>query len=88
MGRRHRVDPEDLAGCGSNYNFGRSGWLATPTPAIAYDNVLSATTRPVNAYTREVTAGRVNICQTAVKATIGANAGRGTIVAPNPTWTP
>ncbi|MGD9601206.1 MAG: hypothetical protein AB7V59_05315 [Gammaproteobacteria bacterium] len=78
----------NLAGCGSNYTWGRSGWLATPTTATVYDNVLSATTRPVNAYTREVTPGRVNICQTPVKATIGTNATRGAVVAPNPTWTP
>jgi hypothetical protein len=53
-----------------------------------YDNVLASLTRPVNAYTREVTAGKVNVCQTPVKATAGANAGKGTIVAPNPTWSP
>lgn len=91
----NEVDPagcangSNLAGCQSNYTFGRSGWLATPTTAIVYDNVLAPTTRPINAYTREFsTTGRVNICQTPVKSTTGANAGRGTIVAPNPTWTP
>ena len=78
----------NLAGCQSNYTFGRSGWRATPTAAIVYDNVLATTTRPINAYTREFATGKVNICQTAIKATVGGNAGRGTIVAPNPTWTP
>ena len=78
----------NLAGCQSNYTFGRSGWLATPTAAIVYDNVLATTTRPINAYTREFATGKVNICQTAIKATVGGNGGRGTIVAPNPTWTP
>lgn len=90
----NEVDPvgcangSNLAGCQSNYTFGRSGWLATPTSALVYDNVLAPTTRPINAYTREFATGRVNICQTAVKSTVGGNAGRGTIVAPNPTWTP
>lgn len=78
-----------LSSCGSLYTFGQSGWLATPTTALVYDNVLAASTRPVNAYTREgTTAGKVNICQTAMKSSFGGNAARGTIVAPNPSWTP
>ncbi|MGE0384908.1 MAG: hypothetical protein AB7Q97_09285 [Gammaproteobacteria bacterium] len=77
-----------LSKCGSLYTWGQSGWLATPTSAIVYDNVLAASTRPVNAYTREVTTGKVNICQTPTKATVGGNAARGTIVAPNPNWVP
>jgi hypothetical protein len=79
------VDPTK---CASLYTWGQSGWLATPTSGLLYDNVLAAATRPVNAYTREVTTGKVNVCQTPVKSTAGGNAGRGTIVAPNPTWAP
>lgn len=78
----------NLTQCGSLYGFGQSGWLATPTTSLVYDNVLASASRPVNAYTREVGPGRVNICQTPIKSTAGANAARGTIVAPNPTWTP
>lgn len=78
----------NLAGCGSHYTWGRSGWLATPTSATVYDDALNALSRPVNAYTREVSPGRVNICQTPVRATVGTNAGKGVVVAPNPTWTP
>lgn len=78
----------NLTQCGSIYAFGQSGWLATPTAALVYDNVLAAGTRPVNAYTREFASGRVNVCQTPVKATAGGNAARGTIVAPNPNWIP
>jgi hypothetical protein len=66
--------------CGSLYNFGQSGWLATPTSALVYDNVLN-TARPVNSLTREVTTGKVNICQTPVKSTAGGNAGRGLVIA-------
>lgn len=74
--------------CGSLYQWGQSGWLATPTSAQVYDNVLAASTRPINAFTREVSPGRVNICQHPVKSTAPGNTGRGVIVAPNPTWTP
>jgi hypothetical protein len=75
----------NLAQCGSLYTWGQSGWLATQTPAQLYDNVLAASTRPVNAWTREVAVGRVNICQVPLKA---SGATRGVVVAPNPTWTP
>lgn len=78
----------NLTQCASIYSFGQSGWLATPTASLVYDNVLAPQTRPVNAYTREFATGRVNICQTPLKSTAGGNAARGTIVAPNPTWTP
>jgi hypothetical protein len=87
----------NLQECGSLYTWGQSGWLATPTTSLVYDNVLNyvqtaagpgAGQRPVNAYTREVTTGNVNICQSAIKSSAGANAGRGTIVAPNANWTP
>lgn len=84
------------ANCGSVYTWGQSGWLSTPTTSLIYDNVLTTalvsglTTypRPVNGYTREVALGRPNICQSAVKSDFGANGSRGTIVAPNPNWTP
>lgn len=78
----------NLAQCGSLYTWGQSGWLATATTAQVYDNVLAASTRPVNAWTREVAPGRVNICQVPVKASVGGNAARGIVVAPNPNWTP
>ncbi len=90
----NEVDPvgcangSNLAGCQSNYPFGRSGWLATPTSALVYDNVLAPTTRPINAYTREYATGKVNVCHTPIKSTVGGNAARGTVVAPNPNWTP
>jgi hypothetical protein len=75
----------NLSECGSLYTFGQSGWLATPNSGLLYDTVLSvdpanAAQRPVNVYTREVTAGRVNICQTPTKSTAGGNAAKGTIV--------
>jgi ABC-type phosphate transport system substrate-binding protein len=77
--------------CASLYRFGQAGWLATPTSTLVYDNVLAAATNPVNAFTREVTAGNTNICAAPMKANAGggaANAARGMIVAPNPEWTP
>jgi ABC-type phosphate transport system substrate-binding protein len=77
--------------CGSLYRFGQAGWLATPTTTLVYDNVLVASTNPVNAFTREVTAGNTSICAAPMKANAGggaANAARGVIVAPNPEWTP
>jgi hypothetical protein len=77
-----------LTECGSLYTWGQSGWLATPTATLTYDAVLNSSTRPVNAWTREVTPGKVNLCQTPLKATVGSNASVGVIVAPNPTWTP
>jgi hypothetical protein len=77
-----------LTECGSLYTWGQSGWLATPTSTLVYDVVLDASTRPVNAWTREVTTGKVNLCQVPVKATAGSNAAKGVIVTPNPTWTP
>lgn len=74
--------------CGSLYSFGQSGWLATPTPSLTYDVALN-TANPVNAFTREVSAGRVNICQVPLKATPGgATNTKGVVVAPNPDWTP
>lgn len=66
--------------CGSFYTFGRSGWLATPTTDLLYDNVLAETTRPVNAFTREVSTGKTNVCQTPVRATEGDNLFNGVIV--------
>ncbi len=69
-----------ITACGSLYNFGQSGWLATPTASLVYDNVLN-TARPVNSLTREVTPGKVNICQAPVKSTAGGNAGRGLVIA-------
>ncbi len=69
-----------LADCGSNYTWGRSGWLATPTSNLVYDNVLAPTTNPVNVYTREVSTGKVNICQTPVKSIEGDNLFNGIIV--------
>lgn len=83
----------NLSQCSSLYTWGYSGWLATAGTALLYDNVLSndpadANRRPVNAFTREVAAGRPNICQAPVKSTAGGNAARGVIVSPNPNWAP
>lgn len=81
----------DVDKCGSLYRFGQGGWLATPTSTLVYDNVLAAATNPVNAFTREITAGNPNICANPMKANAGGtanNAGKGMIVAPNPQWTP
>lgn len=64
--------------CGSTYSFGVSGWLATAGNSQLFDNVLNPA-RPVNSLTREVTAGKVNICQTPVKQG-GANLTRGLII--------
>lgn len=74
--------------CGSLYKFGQSGWLATPSLSLAYNNVLDSTTRPVNSITRETAAGKVNICQTPVRVNAGGNLSNGMIVAPNPSFTP
>jgi hypothetical protein len=73
--------------CGSLYTWGQGGWLATPG-TLTYDNVLSASTRPVNSHSREVTAGKANICQTPLRVNSGANLTNGVIVAPNPSFTP
>lgn len=71
----------NLAQCGSWYTWGRSGWLATATSANVYDVVLAPTTRPINAFTREVATGKVNICQTPTKSiAAGGNAAKGIIV--------
>jgi ABC-type phosphate transport system substrate-binding protein len=77
-----------LSACQSFYTWGQSGWLATATAANIYDVVLAASTRPINAYSREFSAGRVNICQTPLKSNASGSAAKGTIVAPNPNWTP
>jgi ABC-type phosphate transport system substrate-binding protein len=80
--------PTDASTCGSFYTFGQSGWLATPTAALAYDVVLAPSSRPVNAFTREVSTGVVNHCQVAMKSIAAGSSAKGVIVAPNPTWNP
>lgn len=81
--------PARLLQLQTTYTWGISGWLATATAAASnqYATVLN-TNNPVNAYTREFGPGLTNACMNAVKATAGGNAARGTIVAPNPNWTP
>jgi hypothetical protein len=74
--------------CQSFYTFGQSGWLATPTSTLTFDQVLNTATRPVNAYTREVAIGQPNHCITPVKSDTGSNANVATDVTPNPNWTP
>lgn len=78
---------------GSVYDWGYSGWLATPTTALIYDNVLDykpaaadgTPARPVNAFTREVSLGVTNHCQTPLKSSFGGNSARGmiSVVQPN-----
>lgn len=77
----------NLAQCGSLYTWGQSGWLATATSGLVYDNVLAASTRPINPWTR-VTSNVLNACQRPTKTNLGGNSARGVIVTPNPTWTP
>lgn len=82
--------PARLAVLQNEYTWGVSGWLASATTVggvtTLYDN-LFAKTNPVNAYTRETSIGRTNACINPVKSSAGGNAGRGTIVGPNPQWT-
>jgi hypothetical protein len=76
------------ADCGSLYTWGQSGWLATPTASLTYDNVLNSATRPVNSHSREFATGKANICQTPLRVNVGGNLTNGVIVAPNPSFTP
>lgn len=61
------------------YTWGQSGWLATPTPTFVADTVLNIA-RPVNLFTRDPSNRPLNILQVPLKATAGANAGRGMII--------
>ena len=77
--------PAELALLNNNavYSWGQSGWLATPTSTLAADNLLNIA-RPVNMFTRDSSNRPLNILQVPLKATAGANAGRGMmIVGPN-----
>jgi hypothetical protein len=79
-----------FSACGSLYSWGQSGWLATPSSALLYDNVLDVT-RPVNVWTREVTTAAGlsgNVCQRPLKSVAGNNAPRGVIATPTPLFTP
>lgn len=70
--------------CQSLYTWGQAGWLATPTTALVFDQALNSLTRPINAYTREISAGVPNICQTPTKSDFGGNGSVAGDVSPNP----
>ena len=62
----------------------KGGIVNTPVwraSTILYDNVLSLA-NPVNPWTREVSTGKANICQSAVRVNAGGNGGKGMIIAP------
>ena len=71
-------NPTALALLNNNavYTWGQSGWLASPSSSLVADNVLNLA-RPVNMFTRDALNRPLNILQPPLKATAGANAGRG-----------